>query len=77
MPEFAKERTAGFMLEQVGAKKLKVGSAEVSGLHANFILNKNGAKGAEIRSLIEEIRDKVNEKFGIVLEEEIEYIGQW
>lgn len=77
MPEFLKERTAGFMLDQVGAKKLKVGSAEVSNVHANFILNKNGAKGSEVRSLIEEMRASVNEKFSIVLEEEIEYIGQW
>ncbi|MCL5407076.1 MAG: UDP-N-acetylmuramate dehydrogenase [Patescibacteria group bacterium] len=77
MPEFLKERTAGFMLDQAGAKKLKVGSAEVSNVHANFILNKNGAKGSEVRSLIEQMRDSVNEKFGVVLEEEIEYIGQW
>lgn len=77
MPEFPKERTAGFMLEQVGAKKLKFGSAEVSPLHANFIVNKNGAKASEIRSLIEEMRDKVKEKYDIVLEEEIEYVGQW
>lgn len=77
MPEFPKERTAGFMLEQIGAKKMKNGSAEVSAVHANFILNKNDAKGAEVRSLIEEMREKVNEKFGVVLQEEIEYIGQW
>lgn len=77
MPEFSKERTAGFMLDQVGAKKLKNGSAEVSNIHANFIINKNGAKAVEVRSLIEEMRDRVNEKFGIVLKEEIEYIGQW
>ncbi|HLB95906.1 MAG TPA: UDP-N-acetylmuramate dehydrogenase [Patescibacteria group bacterium] len=77
MPEFPKERTAGFMLEQAGAKKLKNGAAEVSNLHANFILNKNGAKASEIRTLIEEMREKVEEKFSVVLKEEIEYVGQW
>lgn len=77
MPEFPRERTAGFMLEQVGAKKLKNGSAEVSRLHANFIINQNGAKATEVRSLIEEMRRRVSEKFGLTLEEEIEYIGQW
>lgn len=77
MPEFPKERTAGFMLDQAGVKKLKIGSAEVSNVHSNFIVNKNGAKATEVRSLIEEMRNKVQEKFDIVLEEEIEYIGQW
>lgn len=77
MPEFLKERTAGFMLESAGVKKMKIGLAEVSGLHANFILNRDNAKATEIRTLIEQMRDKVNQKFNVVLEEEIEYIGQW
>lgn len=77
MPEFAKERTAGYLLEASGAKKSKVGLAEVSNAHANFIVNHDGAKAADIRTLIEEMREKVNQKFGIILEEEIEYIGQW
>jgi len=77
MPELPKERTAGFMLEKSGAKKLKIGRAEVSDKHANFIINHDGAKANEIRSLIEEMREKVHEKFDITLEEEIEYIGQW
>ena len=77
MPEFPRERTAGFLLEQAGVKKLKIGSAEVSNIHANFIINKNGAKSSEIRSLIEEMREQVRQKFGITLEEEVEYIGQW
>lgn len=77
MPEFPKERTAGFMLEQVGAKKLRMGTAEVSNVHANFIINKDGAKSQEVRTLIEEMRERVRQKFGITLKEEIEYIGQW
>lgn len=77
MPEFPKERTAGYMLDQAGVKKLKIGSAEVSRMHANFILNRDGAKATEVRSLIEDMREKVNQKFGVVLKEEIEYVGQW
>lgn len=77
MPEFPQERTAGFLLDQAGVKKIKIGLAEVSNIHANFILNKNGAKATEVRSLIEQMRDKVKEKYNIILEEEIEYIGQW
>ena len=77
MPELPKERTAGFMLEKAGAKKLRVGGARVSPQHANFILNTNGAKAQEIRTLIEQMRSAVKEKFNVDLEEEIEYIGQW
>jgi len=56
---------------------MSVGAAEVSGKHANFIVNKGDAKAADIRTLIEEMREKVRQKYAIILEEEIEYIGQW
>ncbi|MEK7142909.1 MAG: UDP-N-acetylmuramate dehydrogenase [Patescibacteria group bacterium] len=77
MPELPTERRAGFLLDQAEAKKMKINQAEVSSKHANFIINKDGAKAADIRMLIEEMRAKVLEKFNIVLQEEIEYIGQW
>jgi len=77
MPELPRERRAGFLLDQSGAKKLKIGGAEVSSKHANFIINIHGAKASEIRTLIEEMREKVSQRFGVTLEEEIEYIGQW
>ena len=77
MPQLPKERTAGFMLEKSGAKKMKEGGARVSLRHANFIINQNEAKSADIRKLAEQMRNAVREKFDITLEEEIEYIGQW
>jgi len=77
MPELPKERRAGYLLDQAGVKKLKIGQAEVSSKHANFIINNDGATASEIRSLIEEMRESVRQKFGITLEEEIEYVGQW
>jgi len=77
MPELPRERRAGYLLDQAGAKKLKIGAAVVSEKHANFVLNSDGAKASEIRSLIEEMRERVSQKFNIVLEEEIEYVGQW
>ncbi len=77
MPELPPERTAGFMLDQADAKRLKYSTVEVSPKHANWVLSKNGAKATEIRSLIEEMRERVRQKYGITLEEEIEYIGQW
>jgi UDP-N-acetylmuramate dehydrogenase len=77
MPEFPKQRTAGYLLDKAGAKKIKYPYVEVSPVHANFIISKKGARANEIRSVIEEMRDKVRQKFGITLEEEIEYVGQW
>jgi len=77
MPEIPPERTAGFMLDKAGAKKIKFANAEVSPLHANWVVSKPGAKANEIRSVIEEMREKVRQKYNITLSEEIEYIGQW
>lgn len=77
MPELPKERRAGYMLDQVGVKKMRINDAEVSNIHANFIVNNANAKASDIRKLIEEMREKVSQKFNLTLEEEIEYIGQW
>jgi UDP-N-acetylmuramate dehydrogenase len=77
MPQLPKERTAGYMLEKAGAKKLKFGGARVSAKHANFIINTNEAKAQDIRKLAEQMRSVVREKFHVDLEEEAEYIGQW
>lgn len=77
MPQLPKERTAGYMLEKAGAKKLKVGGAQVSSKHANFIINFNEAKAQDIRQLIEQMRNVVKTKFDVTLLEEVEYIGQW
>ncbi len=77
MPELPRQRRAGYLLDQSGAKKLKIGAAVVSGKHANFVLNNDGARASEIRTLIEAMREGVTQKFGVTLEEEIEYVGQW
>jgi len=76
-PGDGKEKSAGFLLEKIGAKKIKIGDAEVSKKHANFIINRDQAKAQEIRALIDELREKVREHENINLEEEIEYVGQW
>jgi len=75
--ELPKDKTAGYVLDRAGAKKLRVGNARVSSKHANFIISTEDVKALEIRSLIEEMRDLVRQKNGYELEEEIEYIGQW
>ena len=76
-PKLAKINSAGYMLEQVEAKKMRVGDAGVFMRHANIIENKGKASANEVRLLIEEMKSKVHEKFKKNLVEEIEYVGQW
>ena len=66
---------AGKLIEEVGLKGLQRGGALVSFEHANFIVNKNRATSSDVVFLIEYIKEKVYDKFGLVLEEEIERWG--
>lgn len=54
---------------------MKIGDAEVSTKHANFLLNLGDATAADIENLGEEVRARVKAKFGITLEWEIKRIG--
>lgn len=65
-------RSAGQMIDQAGCKGLRLGGACVSTVHANFIVAETGCTSAEVRQLIEVIRQRVFEKSGIWLETEIE-----
>ncbi len=66
---------AGRLIEKAGMKGLNIGGAQVSSLHANFIINKNGATSEDIWKLIKKIREKVKSKWGINLEREIQLLG--
>jgi len=72
-----KEQSAGFLLDQSGVKKMRVGDAIVSKKHANFVINKNKATAEDIRRLASQMKDAVRAEFRVNLEEEIEYIGKW
>lgn len=65
------------LIESVGAKGLRVGKATVSSKHANFIVNLGGASSADIYSLIKEVRERVWNKYNILLELEIELLGRF
>ncbi len=65
------------LIESVGAKGLKIGEAMVSPKHANFIVNLGGARSADIYSLIEEVKERVWNKYNILLELEIELLGRF
>jgi len=69
------DKPAWELIEGAGLQGARVGGAEVSRLHANFIINTGMATSADIESLAELIRLKVREKSGITLEYEIKIIG--
>lgn len=76
-PERTAQGSAGALIDQAKLKKTRIGDAMVSPIHANFIVNRGRATASDIRALIEKVRHDVNEKFGITLEEEVEYVGRW
>lgn len=69
-----KEYSAGYILDQVGAKKLKVGGAEVSKKHANFVVNKKDASASDVINLIYQMKTLAHDQWGVDLEEEVEYV---
>ena len=66
--------SAGELIENAGLKGFRVGMAKVSDIHANFIINLGGASSAEIRKLIDIVRQKVYKSFHILLDLEIEVV---
>lgn len=69
------EAGAGELLDRAGCKQLSCGAAAVSGTHANFIVNSGGATAADIITLMDACRHRVHQRFGIVLEPEVRFLG--
>lgn len=67
---------AGKLLEEVGAKEMRVGKAAVFGKHANIIINTGGGKASEVRQLAEMMKQRVKERFGYLLEPEVVFLGE-
>ena len=68
-------RKAGQLIESLGLKGLQVGGAQVSTLHANFIVNTGGALASDIRALIQTIQERVRQSHGIPLITEVKRLG--
>ena len=68
---------AGYLIERCGLKGALSGRSIVSQKHANYICNLGGAKASEIRSLAERVIAEVCAQFGVALEEEVLYVGDW
>ncbi len=67
---------AGQLIEKAGLKGQKIGGAKVSDMHANFIVNDDGAKAQDVLDLIEYIKKTILEKYNVQLETEVEIIGR-
>jgi len=66
---------AGKFIEEAGLKGERIGNAEVSTKHANFIVNKGGARAIEVLALMMRVQQRVKQNFGIELELEQKLIG--
>jgi UDP-N-acetylmuramate dehydrogenase len=70
------ELSAGRMLEACGLKGHRIGGAQISPKHANFIENADGATTADALALMAEARRRALEQFGVRLEHEVEFLGE-
>jgi UDP-N-acetylmuramate dehydrogenase len=68
---------AGRLIEAAGLRGKKIGHAQISPRHGNFIVNLGGAKGEEVRQLMELARNEVRTRFGVELEPEVQLLGDW
>ena len=69
------ELSAGRMLEACGLRGHRIGGAQISPRHANFIENADGAKAADAIALMAEARRRAREEFGVELVHEVQFLG--
>ncbi|WP_103669223.1 UDP-N-acetylmuramate dehydrogenase [Pseudanabaena sp. BC1403] len=72
LPQFAAK-----LIQDAGLKGYQIGNAQVSELHANFIVNLGNAKASDIFSLIQHIKTVISDRDGVVLETEVKMIGHF
>lgn len=67
---------AGKLIDEAGCKGMRVGGIEVSSLHANFFVNTGGGTAEDFLMLMDKVSKRVKDRFGIVLEPEIQIYGR-
>lgn len=68
---------AGKLIEDAGLRGYRVGDAQVSEKHCGFVINRGSATAAEVAQLMEDVADRVEQKFGVRLEPEVKKIGEF
>ena len=66
---------AAWFLDEAGVKGMRAGGIHVAEYHANLIYNAGGGTAAELRTVIGDCRNRVCDRFGLTLEEEVQYVG--
>ena len=67
---------AGALIEEAGLKGFSIGGAQISELHAGFVINKGGATASDVLAVVRHAQETVWEKFGVRLETEIKLVGE-
>jgi UDP-N-acetylmuramate dehydrogenase len=70
------DESAGHLLEVTGLKGLRIGDAEVSTKHGNFIVNRGRASAADVIKLIRTVRRTIKRKAGVQLNLELKIVGE-
>ncbi len=65
---------AGKLIEDTGLRGFLIGGAQVSEKHCGFVINKGNATAEDVKNLIEQVRERVLNKFGVTLEAEVRYL---
>jgi len=68
--------SAGWLIDQAGLKGEKIGDAAVSEVHGNFIINHGQATTEHVVELIQKVKQRVEEAHGVILEPEVNLLGQ-
>jgi len=66
---------SAWFLEEVGAKGIKNGDIHVADYHANLIFNAGNGTARQLREVIDDLKSRVDHRFGLLLEEEVQYVG--
>ncbi|MGN8631309.1 UDP-N-acetylmuramate dehydrogenase [Blautia sp. HCP3S3_G3] len=68
---------AGKLIMDCGLRGYRVGGAQVSEKHCGFVINTGGATAQDVRTLMQNVSDKVFEKYGVTLEPEVKFLGEF
>jgi UDP-N-acetylmuramate dehydrogenase len=70
-------KPTGKIIDELGMKGFAVGDAQIAPWHGNIIINRGGARAADIKELADKIMQRVHDEAGLMLEPEILFVGDW
>lgn len=71
----SKRISAGWIIEQLGLKGMKIGGAQISEKHGNFLINTGNATADHVTQLVAFVKTRARDEYGILLKEEVQYVG--